>query len=386
MRIGFDVSQTGSHKAGCGYLAASLIESLARIDVKNEYVLYSSFGDFYWEKKTKACSHPSGGPAMGKGPKFYRFSTAKRFWRTPPANFEKRLGNPDIVHANNFFCPIGLTRAKLVYTLYDLSFMENPAWSKEDNRTGCFQGLFRASLHADMLLSISEFTKRHFLRVFPHYPEERIIVAPLASRFGSESPRRAPEMDDALKPGEYWLCVGTIEPRKNHARLFEAFAAFRRETGSAMPLVLAGGSGWLMQDMAAKIEELGIADAVVLTGYISDAELAWLYANCRAFLYPSLFEGFGLPVLEAMSMGAAVVASKASSIPEITGEAALLIDPESVWEMVTAMRTLLESDATRARLAGEALSRAAGFSWEKTARKTLDAYERCAATPRLSAL
>lgn len=384
MRIGFDVSQTGSHKAGCGYLAASLIESLARIDAKNEYVLYSSFGDFYWEKNPKACSHPANGPAMRKGPRFYRFSSAKRFWRTPPKDFEKRLGNPDIVHANNFFCPTGLAKARLVYTLYDLSFMENPDWSKEDNRTGCFQGLFRASLHADMLLSISEFTKQHFLTVFPHYPEERILVAPLASRFGPESPRIAPKTAQTLTTGEYWLCVGTIEPRKNHALLFEAFAAFRRETGSRMPLVLAGGSGWLMEDMAAKIEELGIADAVMLTGYISDAELAWLYANCRAFLYPSLFEGFGLPVLEAMSMGAAVMASKATSIPEITGGAALLVDPHSVGEMASAMRTLWESDATRTRLAGEALSRAAGFSWQKTARATLEAYERCRANPKLN--
>jgi len=122
-----------------------------------------------------------------------------------------------------------------------------------------------------------------------------------------------------------------------------------------------------------------------LTGYISDAELAWLYANCRAFLYPSLFEGFGLPVLEAMSLGAPVMASKATSIPEITGEAALLVDPLRVEEMAAAMRTLWKEGATRARLAEEALSRATGFSWEKAARTTLEAYERCAGMPKLSA-
>ncbi len=388
MRIGFDVSQTGSLKAGCGYLAASLIEALARTGgaggggEPDEYILYPSFGDFFWERHPKTCSHPQGGAVIRRGPLFYRFSSAKRFWKTPPPDFEARLGRPDIVHANNFFCPAGLEKARLVYTLYDLSFVEEPGWSKEDNRTGCFTGLFRASLLADALFSISRYTTEHFLRVFPHYPAERIVTAHLASRFSEDSPAAPPKTDRPLAPGEFWLSVGTIEPRKNHMRLFEAFARRLRGSGAHRPLVLAGGKGWLMEDVSRKLAELGIADKVLFTGYVSDAELAWLYANCRAFLYPSLFEGFGLPVLEAMSLGAAVIASKTTSIPEVTGQAGLLVDPLDVEDLARAMDRLDADDALRKRLGNEARERAREFSWELAAQKARQAYALALSLPR----
>ncbi|WP_300157602.1 glycosyltransferase family 1 protein, partial [Solidesulfovibrio sp.] len=329
MRIGFDVSQTGAGKAGCGYFAAGLLDALARLDRQNDYVLYPAFGDFFREPRPKACLRPDGG-RFRTGPTFRRFSSQKRFFRQPPPDFEARLGAPDIVHANNFFCPAGLRRARLVYTLYDLSFLENPAWTTEGNRTGCFDGVFRAAVSADRVVSISEYSLNHFLRVFPNYPRERTVVAPLASRFSADSPREKPKAVGELSPGSFWLCVGTIEPRKNHERLFAAYAAWLRETGGDMPLVLAGGRGWLMDDVARTVRELGIADRLVFTGYVSDAELAWLYASCHAFLYPSLFEGFGLPVLEAMSLGAAVVCSDATSLPEVAGDAAVLVDPLDV--------------------------------------------------------
>ena len=374
MRIGCDVSQTGAGKAGCGYMAASVVEALARLDSRNEYVLYSSFGDFYWEKRPSACVRPKA-PNFRTGLGFRRFSSAKRFWREPPADFEARLGRPDIVHSNNFFCPVGLERARLVYTLYDLSFLEHPGWSREDNRTGCFSGVFGASLRADLILSISEYSKAHFLRTFPHYPEERILVAPLASRFGPQSPQAAPEALAGIGP--FWLCVGTIEPRKNHERLFEAYAAWKRESREAFPLVLAGGAGWLMDDMAGRIRELGLEEDLIMTGYVSDAELAWLYAHCLGFLYPSLFEGFGLPVLEAMSLGAPVAASNVTSIPEAAGDAAILVDPLRPDELAGAMAVLAGDAEKRRALSRAAVERAKTYSWEKTAKIALSAYETC---------
>lgn len=373
MRIGFDVSQTGAGKAGCGYFAAGLLAALAKVDRENDYVLYPAFGDFFWEPRPKACLRPAGS-RFRLGPTFRRFWSQKRFFRQPPADFEARLGSPDILHANNFFCPQGLSRARLVYTLYDLSFLENPTWTTEGNRTGCFDGLFRAAATADFVVSISEYSLKHFLRVFPNYPPSRTVVAPLASRFGQLSPRERPRALAGIAPGAFWLCVGTIEPRKNHERLFAAYAAWRRETGGDMPLVLAGGKGWLMDDVARTVDALGIRDHLVFTGYVSDAELAWLYAECFAFLYPSLFEGFGLPVLEAMSLGAAVVCSDATSLPEVAGDAAVLVDPLDVAGLARAMAAVSADSALRQRLREQALARAGLFSWEKTARIVLDAY------------
>ena len=381
MKIGFDTSQTGAGKAGCGYFASGLLSALAMTDSENAYVLYPAFGDFFWEPRPKACLRPSGG-RFRLGPTFRRFWSQKRFFRQPPADFESRLGGPDIVHANNFFCPVGLTRARLVYTLYDLSFLVDSAWTTEQNRTGCFDGVFRAATLADCVVSISEYSLKHFLRVFPNYPEERTVVAPLASRFGPSSPRSRPKALERIAPGGFWLCVGTIEPRKNHERLFAAYAAWRQETGSDMPLVLAGGRGWLMDDVARTVSGLGIADHLVFTGYVSDAELAWLYAECFAFLYPSLFEGFGLPVLEAMSLGAAVVCSDATSLPEVAGEAAIMVDPADVPGLARAMAAVSGEPALRSALREKAQARATLFSWEKTARIVLAAYESTLRLPR----
>jgi glycosyltransferase involved in cell wall biosynthesis len=380
MRIGFDVSQTGAGKAGCGYFAAGLLDALAREDAANDYVLYPAFGDFFREPHPGQCLRPAG-KRFALGPRFRRFWNQKRFFRQPPADFEARLGRPDILHANNFFCPTGLSRARLVYTLYDLSFLVEPGWTTEGNRTGCFDGVFRAATRADFLVSISQYSLNHFLKVFPNYPKQRTVVAPLASRFSLDAPRTRPAALAGLDPGAFWLCVGTIEPRKNHERLFAAYAAWRRTTGGTMPLVLAGGKGWLMDDLARTVAELGIAEHLIFTGYVTDAELAWLYASCHAFLYPSLFEGFGLPVLEAMSLGAAVISSDATSLPEVAGDAAVLVDPLDVDALARAMAGL-DKDAPRlAALREQSLARSGLFSWEKTARIVLDAYRRVLALP-----
>ena len=153
------------------------------------------------------------------------------------------------------------------------------------------------------------------------------------------------------------------------------------ETG---PLVLAGGRGWLMEDMTRDLAEMGLAGRVRLTGYVDDAELAWLYRNCLGFVYPSLFEGFGLPVLEAMSLGAAVVTSDVSSLPEVAGDAALLADPRDPVAIALAMAHLENDPGLRRDLKARGLARAGQFSWERAARAALEAYERAAAMARFA--
>jgi glycosyltransferase involved in cell wall biosynthesis len=145
-----------------------------------------------------------------------------------------------------------------------------------------------------------------------------------------------------------------------------------------MPLALAGGAGWLEEALPAYIAELDISDRVHLLGYVSEARLKWLYQNCYAFVYPSLFEGFGLPVLEAMSQGAAVITSDASSLPEVSGDAAIQVSPTDTELLMEAMTRLQADSELRANLQQRALRRAAGFSWEDSARKLLDIYREVA--------
>lgn len=385
MRIGFDVSQTGNIKAGCGYFADSLIRNLALIDHDNEYILYPTFGDFYFDSSMPIfCQIPQANFRYGL--RHYFLDKAQDFWRNPPVNYETQLGNPEIIHANNFFCPTKLKNAKLVYTLYDLGFVENPDWTTEQNRTGCFGGVFNASLYADFIIAISEYSRGYFLNVFPHYPEERIVVVYPASRFSPPVNMPKPAPLDALHPEKFWLSVGTLEPRKNHRRLLQAYAMLKTKVGKTFPLVLAGNQGWLMEDFQDQIDSLGLYQDVILLGYVDDNTLQWLYQNCFAAIYPSLFEGFGLPVLEAMTLGALVITSNSTSIPEIAGSSAILIDPLQEEEIYEALFKLVSNKIYREALKQKALQQARKFSWSSSAAKILDLYQKVvSAPPRIGA-
>ena len=374
MRIGFDVSQTGRLKAGCGYFADSLIRGLSDIDAMNEYLLYPTFGDFYFDPEWQTTTVKVDGIRMGRGLAHETREAARAFWSRPPVDLEAQLGHPDVVHANNFFCPTTLCKAGLVYTLYDLSFLEDPEWTTEANRSGCFDGVFNASLYADRIIAISQYSRRHFLETFPHYPSERVVVVPPASRFTHRGAIAHPESLPPLEPAQFWLSVGTLEPRKNQRRLLRAYAGLRARWGRTFPLVLAGGQGWMMNDFEKLVAELGLGSDVILTGYVSDETLQWLYQNCFAFVYPSLFEGFGLPVLEAMSCGAAVITSTTTSLPEIVESAGVLVDPRREEAITGAMRQLSIGEIDREMLKQQGLEQSARFSWRQTAEQTRDVY------------
>lgn len=381
MRIGFDVSQTGRSKAGCGYFADSLIRSLAEIDSQSEYILYPTFGDAFWDPEWSRGGCQIDRPNFRRGLAHKSLEAAQQFWRNPPPNLEANLGHPDIVHANNFYCPTALVNARLVYTLHDMHFLEHPEWTTEDNRLGCFAGVFDASLYADAIIAVSEHTRRHFLETFPHYQADRVVVIYEGSRFSARSDLIRPAAVPSLQPNGFWLNVGTIEPRKNHRRLIAAYARLKAHLGRTFPLVLVGQPGWLMEDLEQLVNTLGLRHDLMQLGYVDDATLRWLYEHCFALIYPSLFEGFGLPVLEAMTLGAPVIASSVSSLPEIVGTAGVLVDPFSEEAIFKAMLKLCVGEFDREALRDMARQRARSFSWETAARAVLELYDQVASRP-----
>jgi len=382
LEIAFDVSQTGTGKAGCGFEADALICALAEVDERNRYRLLPVFGGDYWDPAGPDATRKIERPGFERGFVVGSSDEARRAWEAPGEELEARLGWPDIVHAHNFFCPETIRRARVVYTLHDLAFLDHPEWTTEANRLTCFDGVFNASCHADFVVADSEATRRHFLASFPHYPEERTTVVHLASRLAADSLGSRPPSADGLESGEFFLNVGTIEPRKNQLRLIQAYSEFVGNRPAAPPLVIAGGPGWLMDEFDHRVCELGLEARVRRLGYVEDEALIWLYRNCRAFLYPSLFEGFGLPVVEAMSFGAPVLTSDTSSLPEIAGDAALIVDPREVASIAAAIRDLDAGTELRADLGERGRARAAVFSWAKAARQTLEVYARVVAMER----
>jgi len=380
MHIGFDSSQTGSGKAGCGFFAHALIQSLLEMAPQNQYSLFPSFGDFFFDALMPIRNPYTGGSAQ-YGPRHLTREAASRFWMGPAV--EAALGKPDIVHANNFWCPIQLQSSRLIYTFYDMGFAVEPAWTTEANRVGCFDGVFRSAVSADWVVAISEASRAHYLSVFPHFPENRIRVIYPCSRFADSSALgKRPKTLGAIAAGSYWLNVGTIEPRKNQRRLVKAYARYLALGGAPMPLVLAGGKGWLMDDFQKHLNELQVDAQIVMTGYVSDDELIWLYRNCYANLYPSLFEGFGLPVLEGMQFGAPTLTSNSTSIREVAGDAAILLAPEDVDAWAQAMLGLAANRQERDRLSVAARGQAGRFDWKLSAAALLQLYEEALASPK----
>ena len=380
MHIGFDVSQTGSGKAGCGYFAHAMIKAMLEIAPGNEYSLYPSFGDFYFDAMMPI-RNPYSGTRVDYGPRHMTRETAGIFWTGE--GVEASLGVPDIVHSNNFWSPIQLKKSRLIYTFYDMGFAVDPTWTTEANRLGCFDGVFRSALAADWIVAISEASRAHYLRTFPHFPEDRIRVIYPCSRFSDSNAKgQRPKALEGIESGKFWLNVGTVEPRKNQKRLVEAYAEYLRRGGPDMPLVLAGGKGWLMEDFQHHVAELGIRDKIVMTGYVSDEELIWLYRNCYANLYPSLFEGFGLPVLEGMQFGAATITTTSSSVPEVAGTAAILVDPLDLPGWTDAMIRVGNNPSERDALSAGAVRQAQTFAWETSATQLLALYEEAARSPK----
>jgi len=380
LKIAFDVSQTGKRKAGCGFYAAALIDGLLESASQHHFTLLTSFGDFFHDP-TQALAFPHRSQGVAYGPRLPRRSDAEVFWRDHQ-RVEGLLGGYDLVHANNFWCPPWRLRSTLLYTLYDMSFAEQPQWTTEKNRLGCFQGVLQASLNADLLIAISHASKRAFLRHFPHVPADRVRVIYPASRFdqpGFDLQPCQPQSQLFSSGKPFLLSTGTIEPRKNQRFLLEVYSRFRERGGAAIPLVLAGGKGWLMEDFEQELVESPWAADIHLLGYVSDRELIWLYRNCLLNLYPSHYEGFGLPVLEGMGQGAPVISSSSTSLPEIVADAGILLPPDDRDGWVEAIETLLSQPQTLADLADASSTRATAFNWKESTRQLLELYEEAAA-------
>ena len=379
MRIGFDISQTGRLKAGCGYAANGLIRQLIKLYPNDRFCLYPTFGTTYWDPHyrkniTRIASNNCTYFLLNVG-----YKKHKKFWNKPIIEDEVRLGNPQIVHANNFSCP-RFKQARTVFTLYDVSFIDCPEFATASNRWRCFEGTFHASLYADMVIAISNYSRHRFLTLFSYFPEERIRYVHLGNRMPQSGPMQ--EVSE-LKAQEFFLYVGTLEPRKNIRRLLRSYCQYLTFSSSPKLLVLAGKQGWLEAELVDYIVDLGLSQRVRVLGYVDDAILLWLYKSCVAFIYPSLYEGFGLPVLEAMSLGSPVITSEVTSLPEVGGDAVLYIKPDQEESIIKAMLKV-EDECVRATLKSSGLIQASRFSWVKTAETIRHIYKETLDLPKRS--
>lgn len=370
LRIGFDVAQTCQERAGCGWYADSLARALVAAEPGNEYYLYHHFGR--WVNLDTSQGTSIDAPGVHEPLRALGAADAAAFWGDVRTGARPAPGEPDIVHANSYQAP-PVGRAKQVFTVYDVTYWTHPEFTTDGNRLHCQQGVFEALERADGFLFISESSRCEFDRILPGWLERSGKPSAVTLLGPRASPPLAAD-DTAPAPAGYWLAVGTLEPRKNYETLLDALDLYWARSPRPLPLRIAGGGGWKSDTLKAHLAALETRGRVQRLGYVPDAELMRLYAGTQALLFPSWHEGFGLPVLEAMSRGAPVICSANASLPEVGGEAAVYVDPASAESICQAMLTLEADSAQRLRMVEAGRRQAARFSWETTARQTLEFY------------
>ncbi|MEA3375567.1 MAG: glycosyltransferase family 1 protein [Chloroflexota bacterium] len=288
----------------------------------------------------------------------------------------RRIG-ADLVHAPVFVGPL-VAPCPVVITIHDLSFLRFPHLFRPANRLYLTLMTRLSARRARRVIAVSGHTASESVRLLG-VSRERIDIV-----YHGVDPAFRPLPADEVAafrsrrqlPDRFVLFVGTLEPRKNLDRLIEAFS---RTHARDTKLVLAGGKGWLYEELFARVEALDLSDVVTFAGYVRSEELPLWYNAASALAYPSLYEGFGMPVTEAQACGTPVLTSKTSSLPEAAGEAALLVDPYDVEAIADGLTRMLEDDALRVALRERGLTHARAFDWSRTARQTVRAYRRALA-------
>ena len=264
----------------------------------------------------------------------------------------------------------------VVLTVHDVSYRIFPRFFSPRVRLVLGLLVGPSIRHAARVIVGSECTRRDVIR-FYRVPPERVVVTPDAA-----GPQYRPQSEEEVRrirrkyglPRRYFLAVGNIQPRKNLPRLVRAFSEVAGQAPD-VKLAIVGRSAWRGSEVESVVRQLGLQQRVTFTGYVPDEDLPALYTGALALCYPSLYEGFGLPALEAMACGAPAIVSNVSSLPEVVGDAALLVNPTSVDQIARALSTLLNDEKMRAEYSTRSLARAAQFSWERTARLTRHVYD-----------
>lgn len=379
MRIGFDVTAAVRQRAGIGRWARGLLQGLAAIDQENDYLLFAA-----------GRTPPPDG--LRPQPSKVRFRTLPFSERTLlilwfrlgiPLPVDLFTGPADVFHFPNYILP-PLRRGKAVVTVHDLSFLLYPECHEEGLRAFLERVVPLSVAAADFVTVDSAHVKNEAICLLD-IPPDRVEVV-----YGGVDARFQPVKNEAVLQAvrqryrlhfPFVLHVGVIEPRKNLVRLIEAYDRVRSALHLPHRLVLAGGLGWLYEEVFQKVAELGLQDFVLFPGYVPEEDLPALYSLADLFVYPSLYEGFGFPPLEAMACGVPVVASNAASLPEVVGDAGLLVRPTDIEQLADAIARALTDNALRAELRERGFKRARLFTWQAAAERALSIYRRVVEAP-----
>jgi len=371
LRIAIDAHSVGTGLGGNESYSTNLIEALARIDNSNLYTLYVTRKhaverfDNRWPNFTVRTTLPH--------------SPLIRIPLTLSA--ELRRNRVDVLHVQ--FTAPPAPPCPVVVSIHDLSFEHLPQTFKRRSRMQLRMTVRRSARLASQIISLSSHARDDIVATYNINPE-KVTVIPLAAPAHFAPVTDKNELQRVKQTygidAPYLLYVGSIQPRKNLTRLLQAYSLLRRNDpeGKLPKLVLAGKFAWLFEETLRTVNQLGLSGSVVMTGYVPEADLPALYSGALCFVYPSYFEGFGLPPLEAMKCGTPVIVGNQTSVPEVVGDSAIMFDPFDVADIASAIKKVMSDDVLRATLKSKGLERAKLFDWQHTARQTLEVYKKAA--------
>ena len=349
MKIGIDIRPTLKRKTGIGKYTFNLIKAIAEVDAGNQYCLYS---------RKKILDFKRHLPELpGEN-----FSHHVDYFKKGPGRI---LPDVEVFHTSSYDLEKP-KKAKFIVTIHDVIIKAYPHAHTEGTIKESDEKLRRVLGEADILVADSHNTRSDLIK-FYGVDEERIQV--IYPGVNISHGRRG-----ATHNEEYILFVGTLEPRKNVDGLIKAFDCLKKEHNVKHKLYIAGMKGWMFEDIFKAYEESDFKRDIIFKGYVRDDELADLYQNASVFVYPSFYEGFGLPIIEAFSYGTPVVTSKTSSCGEIAGDSALLVDPSNYKEIGEAISRLVNNESIRREFCEKGIKRARGFSWDRTAREFVNLF------------
>lgn len=375
MKISVDVQPLLSgNKTGIGFYQTEILNELSRLDNENEYLLnFFSLRNTEAKKERAAKLFNKAGIQVCN---WCSYSIAKKFWYFIPVPYKMFFrNNVDISLFFNYFVP-PFPSGKVVTVIYDTVVNDTPETMGAKTRFALQHTLKQSIKRADKIITISDFSKE---RIMFHYGvcEDKIAVVPCGYRSDVfHNNYSVKEIETGKKKyninSDYFLYLGTLEPRKNIERLVKAYSLLKQGKNKIPKLVLAGGKGWLYDNIFKLVNELDLIDYVIFTGYVDDKDVPLLMNGAAAFCFPSLYEGFGMPPLEAMACGTPVITSNTSSLPEVVGDAAILVNPLSVDDISNAIKLVTKDDKLRQQLSEKGLVQCQKFSWEKSAKLFLE--------------
>lgn len=375
MKIGIDYTAALKQSGGIGRYTRGLITTLARLDRQYDYTLMATL-DAPLEGLQTFQSYANFSHKIYPLPERWMTISWHRFYLPVPV--EWFAGPVDLFHSPNFILP-PTRRAKTLLTVHDLSFIRHPQGAVDKLRRWLEKVVPRSLARADHVLADSESTRQDLIEIF-RIPSENITVvgAGVEPRF---QPITDPTTLDAVRQRyrlppskKFVLSLGTLEPRKNFTGLIQAYAESPvRETHH---LVIAGGKGWLYDDIFAAAESSPVADRIHLTGFVADEDLPALYSLADVFAFPSFYEGFGIPVIEAMACGTPVVCANNSCLPEVAGQSAIQITASDTLALAEALHRSTTDNLLRERMVREGFLQAQKFNWPAATQRLLSVYQR----------